>query len=94
METTLTITPDTWYRRDGFAVDGGAGGPFFLHVGLSEDGRGVQAFAVYDTEYETDRELILDERDGIDPGVADFWRDTQRAAEYADERVEEARAAS
>lgn len=92
--TTLTITADTWHHYEGYAVEGGTAGPFFLRVGLSEDDRGVQAFAVYDTEDETDRELILDERDGIDPRVAAFWRDTQRAAEHADERITEARAAS
>lgn len=91
---TLTITADTWLHYEGYAVEGGTAGPFFLHVGLSRDGRGVQAFAIYDTDDENDRELILDERDGIDPRVAAFWRDTQRAAEHADERITEARAGS
>ncbi|RVH69241.1 hypothetical protein CN198_14375 [Sinorhizobium meliloti] len=91
---TLTITPDTWLHYEGFAVEGGAGGEFFLHASLSEDGRSVQAFAVFDTVDENDRELILDERDGLDPRIAEWYRDLQRVAEDADERVAEARAAS
>lgn len=91
--TTLTITADTWLHYEGYAVEGGTAGPFFLRVGLSEDGRSVQAFAVYDTEDETDRELLLDERDAIDPRIADWYRDITRVAEDADERITEARAA-
>ncbi|ANL87122.1 hypothetical protein [Rhizobium phaseoli] len=91
---TLTIFPDTWLHYEGFAVEGGAGGPFFLHVSLSEDGRSVRAFAIYENDEQEDRELILDERDGLDPRITDWYRDIPRVAEDADERVAEARAAS
>lgn len=91
---THSITADTWLHYEGFTVEGGAGGPFFLRVGLSRDGRSVRAFAIYEADDQEHRELILDERDGLDPRIADFYRDIPRVAEDADERVAEARAAS